>query len=56
MPRYYDDGFPEYVSVAQRRGRAALSRARLERGGRELQPVAIDGRTIATTFWGPLVV
>ena len=38
--------------MAQRRGRAALSIARLARGGRELQPVAIDGRTIATTFWG----
>ncbi len=51
MPRY-DYGFPRYVSVAQRRRNAARTIASLESSGRKLQPVEIDGRMIATTFWG----
>jgi uncharacterized Zn finger protein len=42
-----------YVSVAQRRARAAREATRLARQkGSALSPVAIEGRTIARTFWG----
>jgi hypothetical protein len=45
-------GFRPYVSVAQRRGQALREAAKLKKKGRTLSPVAIEGRTIARTFWG----
>jgi uncharacterized Zn finger protein len=49
---YYDDyGFTDYVSVATRRAQAARELAKLQKKGRRLSPVAIEGRTIARTFW-----
>jgi uncharacterized Zn finger protein len=48
---YYGD-FPEYVPVAERRKRAARKLAQLRKKGHEPQPVRIEGRVIATTFWG----
>jgi uncharacterized Zn finger protein len=47
---YY--GFPEYVSVAKRRARAERRLKALARKGKKPSPVVIQGRTIATTFWG----
>ncbi len=47
---YY--GFAPYVSVAERRKRAARKLAQLRKKGHEPKPVEIDGRAIATTFWG----
>lgn len=47
---YY--GFRPYVSVAARRARAARELARLRKNGRAMSPVSIDGRKIASTFWG----
>ena len=41
-----------YVSVAERRRRAAKKIARMKKSGREVSPVEIDGRKIAKTFWG----
>lgn len=51
---YYDDdyGFKPYVSVATRRAQAARALAKLQKKGRKMSPVAIDGRKIARTFWG----
>lgn len=51
---YYDDyyGFKPYVSVRARRAQAARELAKLRKKGRTLSPVAIEGRTIAETFWG----
>lgn len=50
---YYDDyGFKPYVSVGARRARAARELAKLQRKGRTMSPVAIEGRKIAGTFWG----
>lgn len=50
---YYDYyGFRPYVSVAARRARAARALAKLEKKGRTISPVAIEGRKIARTFWG----
>lgn len=41
-----------YVSVAARRAKAAKQAAKFVKSGRKLEPVAIEGRTIARTFWG----
>jgi uncharacterized Zn finger protein len=49
---YYDDDWKPYVPVAARRRQAARELARLAKKGREMSPVAIDGRKIASTFWG----
>ena len=47
---YY--GFRPYVSVAERRRKAAKEMAKLEKKGKTIRPVQIEGRTIARTFWG----
>jgi uncharacterized Zn finger protein len=44
--------FKPYVSAAERRAKAARTAARLSKKGRKLSPVKIEGRAIATTFWG----
>lgn len=41
-----------YVPVAQRRRKADREVARLKKSGQKLEPVFIEGRTIASTFWG----
>jgi uncharacterized Zn finger protein len=41
-----------YVSVAQRRAKAAREAARQRKNGKVLAPVQPAGRQIATTFWG----
>jgi uncharacterized Zn finger protein len=48
----YYGGFRPYVPVAQRRQRAAREVAKLQKRGRTVSPVVIEGRTIARTFWG----
>lgn len=45
-------GFAPYVPVAERRREAETLTARLRKQGRQLAPVVVAGRTIATTFWG----
>src|SRR6266481_3486097 len=47
---YY--GFAPYVSVAQRRRKAASEMAKLKKKGHLVSPVIVEGRTIVTTFWG----
>lgn len=47
---YY--GFQPYVSVAQRRARAKREMAKLEKQGKQIEPIEIEGRKIARTFWG----
>ena len=50
---YYDYfGFRPYVPVAARRAQAARELAKLQKKGRKISPVVIEGRTIAGTFWG----
>jgi len=49
---YYGYGFRPYVSVAQRRANAMREAKKLEKKGRTLAPVAIDGRKIARSPWG----
>ena len=41
-----------YVSVAARRRRPRAKLAKLQKKGRTISPVVIEGRTIARTFWG----
>jgi uncharacterized Zn finger protein len=41
-----------YVSVAEKRRRAERKLAKLRKRGQSVAPVAIDGRTIAKSFWG----
>ena len=48
---YYGRWAP-YVSVAERRRKAAKKVAALQKKGKNLSPVRIEGRTIARTFWG----
>src|SRR5690348_9846059 len=50
MDYYYD--WKPYVSVATRREHAARAAAQLAKRGRQVSPVVIEGRKIATTFWG----
>jgi uncharacterized Zn finger protein len=47
---YY--GFGPYVSVAERRRKAAKEMAKLAKKGKAIKPVTIEGRAIARTFWG----
>lgn len=44
--------FKPYVSVAERRAKAAREIKKLEKKGRKTLPVHIEGKTIARTFWG----
>jgi uncharacterized Zn finger protein len=45
-------GFRPYVPVAERRRKAANAMAKLAGKGHPVSPVVLDGRAIATTFWG----
>lgn len=50
FPRFRE--FPRSVTVAERVHRAASARAALATAGDALSPVVIEGREIASTFWG----
>ena len=49
--RYYG-GWAPYVPVAQRRANATKKLDKLRKKGLKVQPVEIDGRKIAASFWG----
>ncbi len=44
--------WPEYVPVAERRAKAGREAEKLKKKGQDIQPVMIEGRTIAHSFWG----
>ncbi len=50
--RRYERTWPRYVPVAERRETAARRLAKLVKQGEKLDPVVLDGRAIARTFWG----
>jgi uncharacterized Zn finger protein len=52
VARYYEDQWPAYVSVAERRLKAERAAAKLSKKGSVLSPVTVEGRKIASTFWG----
>ncbi|MBI3929749.1 MAG: SWIM zinc finger family protein [Armatimonadetes bacterium] len=41
-----------YVPVSERRRQASKKVARLKKAGHQVEPVSVQGRKIATTFWG----
>src|ERR1017187_5518604 len=45
-------GWRPYVPVAKRRATALVEMNKLAKKGASIQPVRIEGRTIARTFWG----
>ncbi len=51
MSRYYG-GWAPYVSVAERRKKAAREVKKLRKKGHMVAPIEIEGRKITTTFWG----
>ncbi|MCJ7829797.1 MAG: hypothetical protein MUP74_00275, partial [Desulfobacterales bacterium] len=44
--------FPRYETVAQKMARAARKRKQLEKKTPHIQPVLLEGRALATTWWG----
>ena len=50
--RYSSSRFPPYVPVARRTRDAEAAVAKLKKKGHAVEPIAIEGRAIATTFWG----
>jgi len=50
MPWY--GRFPEYVPVAERRAKARRQINKLRKQGHAIEPIEIEGRTIARSFWG----
>lgn len=49
---WYSYDWRPYVSVAERRRKAARKIAKMQKAGRDVSPVEIGGRKIAATFWG----
>ena len=44
--------FPRYVSVGAKRARVVWFTDELRKSGLDVQPIVIEGRTIARSFWG----
>ncbi len=49
--RYYDE-YPPYVPVAERRAKAERKIKQLRKKNPKIKPVFIEGRALATTWWG----
>src|SRR5476649_2001227 len=45
-------GYAPYVPVAERKKRATREVTKLKKKGQIIEPVILEGRTIAKTFWG----
>jgi len=52
MGRSYFGGWAPYIPVAQRQRQAKQKLAALNKKGQDCQPVCIEGRSIAKSFWG----
>lgn len=48
---YYGE-WPKYVSVAEKKQKAEISLAKLRKKNPNIQPIIIEGRTIAKSWWG----
>ena len=48
----YDDFYPPYVPVGERRAKAEKKLQQLRKTHPGIQPVLITGNTLATTWWG----
>jgi uncharacterized Zn finger protein len=49
---YFEYGWGNYVSVAEKRRQAQRTISELKKKGGPIAPVTIEGRTIARNFWG----
>ena len=47
---YWD--YPRYVSVAEKRAKAARKLKQLRKKNPAIQPIVLEGRAIAKTWWG----
>ncbi len=47
---YY--GFPRYVSAAEKKAKSAKTLSKLKSKNADIQPVIIEGRILAKTWWG----
>jgi len=47
-----DYGFPRYVSVAEKKAKAEKSLQKLRKKNPDLEPVILEGRTLARSWWG----
>jgi len=45
-------GFPEYESVAEKKGKASRSLDKLRKKNPDIEPVIIEGRALAKNWWG----
>lgn len=45
-------GYAPYVSVAEKRAKADRKIAQMKKKNKDLEPVLIEGRTIASSWWG----
>lgn len=48
----YWNSYPPYVSVAEKKAKAAKKLAKLQKKNPDIQPILIEGRTIAKSWWG----
>lgn len=48
----YRNSFPEYVTVAEKKAKAAKKLKELAKKNHNLKPVVLDGNAIARTWWG----
>jgi len=48
----YREGYPPYVSVGEKRAKAAAKLKKLQKTDPHIQPVILAGNTIAATWWG----
>jgi uncharacterized Zn finger protein len=45
-------GFPAYVTVAEKKAKAAKALDKLKRKNPDMEPVILEGRNLAKTWWG----
>lgn len=48
----YDSGYPEYISVAEKRKQAQKSVEKLKKKNPDISPVIIEGSKLTRTWWG----
>lgn len=52
MSKYWDDGFYSQPAASELKRKSEASRKSAEKKGKTLEPVVIQGRTIARSWWG----
>ena len=52
MSRYWEEGFYSQPTTSELKRKSEASRASAEKKGKRLEPVVIQGRKIAKSWWG----